>query len=271
MIKEQYKNYTSTKCALCKEEKELMKSHIIPSLVYKRIRSNKHSRFRSLDNIEKVLQDGEKRPMLCHECEELFSSFERLFANKYLDVFINTNKIPKITGGWLDNYILTVAWRILYDDLYRMNSHEGSVAKHIFDDFCFELGDYLLSLNHSSNEYPPKKFKNTVYRLKTLVKNKKINNLVQGSMFGYTYWDAKANRAIVIVYYANLVFVTEYLYDRRKYKIIGGRLPFFKRICNRKTIRSELNYQFKQMAKQYKTGMNPELQRKIQDFYDTHN
>lgn len=109
MIKEQYKNYTPTKCALCKEEKELMKSHIIPSLVYKRIRSNKHSRFRSLDNIEKVLQDGEKRPMLCHECEELFSSFERLFANKYLDVFINTNKIPKITGGWLDNYILTVA------------------------------------------------------------------------------------------------------------------------------------------------------------------
>lgn len=112
-------------------KKKLMKSHIVPSLVYKHIRSNKHLRFRSLDNIEKVLQDGEKRPMLCHECEELFSSFERLFANKYLDVFINTNKIPKITGGWLDNYILTVAWRIQYDDLYRMNSHEGSVAKHI--------------------------------------------------------------------------------------------------------------------------------------------
>lgn len=26
MIKEQYKNYTPTKCALCKEEKELMKT-----------------------------------------------------------------------------------------------------------------------------------------------------------------------------------------------------------------------------------------------------
>ena len=165
---------------------------------------------------------------------------------------LTLTKFPKLLGGWLDNYILAVAWRILYDDLYRMNSHEGSVAKHIFDDFCFELGDYLLSLNHSSNEYPPKKFKNTVYRLKTLVKNKNINNLAQGSMFGYTYWDAKANRALVIVYYANLVFVTEYLYDR-------------------KTIRSELNYQFKHMAKQYKTRMNPELQRKIQDFYDTHN
>lgn len=62
------------KCALCGNEAKLIQSHIIPKLVYKRIRSHKNSRFRSLDNFTKVMQDGEKRPMLCYDCEEVFSS-----------------------------------------------------------------------------------------------------------------------------------------------------------------------------------------------------
>ena len=41
------------KCALCGNESKLMQSHIIPKLVYKRIRSHKNSRFRSLDDFTK--------------------------------------------------------------------------------------------------------------------------------------------------------------------------------------------------------------------------
>ena len=63
-------------CALCKKNVPLMQSHIFPKLIYKRIRSHPKSRFRSLDNFSKAMQDGEKRPMLCHDCEARFSSFE---------------------------------------------------------------------------------------------------------------------------------------------------------------------------------------------------
>ena len=64
----------------------------MPLLVYKRIRSVPNSRFRSLDNIATVLQQGEKHPMLCHECEERFSFLETKFARKFLDCFLQTKK-----------------------------------------------------------------------------------------------------------------------------------------------------------------------------------
>lgn len=83
------------KCALCDKETDLTQSHIIPKLVYRRIRSNKKSRFRSLDDFTKVLQDGEKRPMLCHECEELFCSYEVKFVSNFLDDYLKTNKLKK--------------------------------------------------------------------------------------------------------------------------------------------------------------------------------
>lgn len=68
-------------CALCpKEVSELCDSHIIPKLVYKRIRTRKNSRFRDLSNIKKPLQDGEKHKMLCAECEEKFSAWENKFT-----------------------------------------------------------------------------------------------------------------------------------------------------------------------------------------------
>lgn len=103
---------------MCGNESKLMQSHIIPQLVYKRTRSHKNSRFRLLDDFTKVMQDGEKRPRLCHDCEELFSSYEVKFASDFLDEYLNTNKIKNNISGVVDNYLLTVTWRILWDDLY---------------------------------------------------------------------------------------------------------------------------------------------------------
>ena len=57
-------------CALCGKQAKLMQSHIIPKLVYRRIKSHPNSRFRSMDDFKREIQDGEKRPMLCTECEK---------------------------------------------------------------------------------------------------------------------------------------------------------------------------------------------------------
>lgn len=49
-------------CALCgKENIQLMQSHLIPKAVYKRIKTFKNSRFREMDDIQKIYQDGEKK------------------------------------------------------------------------------------------------------------------------------------------------------------------------------------------------------------------
>jgi len=42
-------------CVLCQNNRQLVGSHIVPLLVYKRIRSVPNSRFRSIDNIATVL------------------------------------------------------------------------------------------------------------------------------------------------------------------------------------------------------------------------
>lgn len=145
------------KCALCDKEAVLKQSHIIPKLVYKRIRSNKRSRFRSLDDFTKVLQDGEKRPMLCHECEELFSSYEVKFVSNFLDNYLKNDKLKKTHLGVVSNYFLTVAWRVLWDDLYRLNSYvdSDSFTRDIFEEFCSELKQYLLSIEKGNECQPP--------------------------------------------------------------------------------------------------------------------
>ena len=107
-------------CALCKKNVPLMQSHIFPKLIYKRIRSHPKSRFRSLDNFSKAMQDGEKRPMLCHDCEERFSAFESKFATLFLDPYLESEKLKNLHSTWVNYYFLSVAWRVLWDDLYRM-------------------------------------------------------------------------------------------------------------------------------------------------------
>lgn len=258
------------KCALCGKEAKLMQSHIVPKLIYKRIRSHKNSRFRSLDNFTKVMQDGEKRPMLCHDCEELFSSYEVKFASDFLDGYLGTNKIKKALSGEVENYLLTVAWRILWDDLYRLDSHVNHFTRGIFEEFCKELGNYLLSIGPSNNSFPPDKFKTYIYKLESLIKNKAIHEMAKGSIFGYSFYEPQDNSIAVIVYYAGLVFVTCYGYDKKKYVFLGKRPILFKKAFRRKIATKELQIQFLEMAKQYQKVMTPELQRSIQDYYRKH-
>ena len=51
------------KCALCgRENIQLMQSHIIPKLVYSRIKTYQNSRFRNYFDFNQLYQDGEKKP-----------------------------------------------------------------------------------------------------------------------------------------------------------------------------------------------------------------
>lgn len=257
-------------CALCGKNAELQQSHIIPKLVYSRIKSHKNSRFRSLDNITKIMQDGEKRPMLCHDCEELFSSYEVKFTKLFLDDYLETNKFKKITSGVVENYILTVAWRILWDELYRLHSFTGEFSRLIFEEFCADLGKYLLTIGKACEEKPPKRFRNYVYPLCDLISDEAINKISTGCLFGYVMYFKDSNSFSVIVYYAGLVFVTDYLYDRTRYTILNTKPILFRKRYRKNEIIAELRYMFGQIALQYNQKMTPELSNKIKKYYQRH-
>lgn len=132
-------------CALCKRENiALMQSHIIPKLVYSRVKTYQNSRFRNYFNFNELFQDGEKKPMLCHDCEEFFSKYEVGFTNKFLDKYLKATDqtLPPIYDG-IQNYIITVAWRILYDDLFVYNSFDGNHTRTLYEILEKRLRKYL--------------------------------------------------------------------------------------------------------------------------------
>lgn len=120
------KGNTFGTCALCKlENVELRESHLIPKLVYRRMQSAPNARFRNLYQIKDIYQDGEKKPMLCHGCEQFFNKFETPYTNKILDPYLKDEDPKELPDDVLNNFIISMSWRIIYDDLYNSQSFEG--------------------------------------------------------------------------------------------------------------------------------------------------
>lgn len=244
-------------CALCKKDTKLMKSHLIPKMVYKRVKAHPLSRFRSLGNINMPMQDGEKYTMLCHDCEEKFSALEAYFAKNYFDPYLETGKIPKCYDKKkINDYILSVAWRILWDDMFRMGSKE--FLSDEFITFESDLRDYILNDKEGSSD----RFENKVYLLSTLVSCPKW--LEEGSLFGYAYYPNSHIGCLIIVYYAGLVFVTRYNPPGR----IIMCLECKEQTNLKKIIAKEISRQFQEMQKQENKKMTPELKKKIAKRYE---
>ena len=253
-------------CALCGREEPLMQSHLIPKLVYRRIK--KSGRFRSLDDINKIFQDGEKRPMLCHGCEELFSSYEQNFAKTYLDTYLNEGKVRSHRDGLIENYIITVAWRILWDDLFRLNSFSGKWQRSLFEAFEKEMKSYLNSLGSHNGTYTGHCFINRVYRLTDLIRVPEYSAEFESVLFGYANFFGSSYTFSVIVQYAGLVFVTDYVPQNNKFIVIGKKKwNFFKSIYRKGEIRKELYEYLKLMVEQHRRVITPEVQNMIANHY----
>lgn len=244
-------------CALCEKNAVLMQSHIIPNLVYKRIRTFPNSRFRSMDNFGKELQDGEKRPMLCHDCEQKFSAFEVWFANHYIDKYLSNGSIPKIEDKYirkLNDYILSVSWRILWDDLYRLNSFCDDSFRPELEGFEYRLRSYLNKGEECSF------FENKIYKLDDLIQCPQ--ELTERTLFGYTVYNNHYG-GFVLAYYAGLVFITKYKDDRR----ITIQLESFDNYSFEEVVADELIYMFTTFQQQLKDKYTPEFQMKMKKRY----
>lgn len=178
-------------------------------------------------------------------------------------------KLKNRRSVWVEYYFLSVAWRVLWDDLYRLDSHGQHFSRHIFEDFCDELGQCLLGFKNISISPIPKQFKTRVYKLNRLIKNPAVNQLAEGCIYGYPFYSVGSNSFSVIVYYAGLVFVTDYFPDKNKYLFLGNKPILFKSLYRKNEITGELERQFFEMAKLYQKVMTPDMRKKISDYYKT--
>ncbi|KEH95238.1 hypothetical protein [Clostridium novyi] len=266
------------KCALCNRENiELMKSHIIPKLVYTRVKKYKNSRFRNYFDFNDIYQDGEKKPMLCHDCEEFFSKYEVEFTNKFLDKYLalNNQTLPVKYEG-IKNYIITVSWRILYDDLFVYNSFKNSSMRTSYELFEKRLRKYLnqirndnVKVNADDETYKnvPKSFgemvaisekainnsksetleniQNHIFTLKELGYGDDVIKLLDNCICGYCYNTMDQKRYVILSIYKGLVTATVFFNDRVIFisSFKDGILNYSKRKYSVKSsLKREINY-----------------------------
>lgn len=269
------KNKEKGTCALCKAKNvELRDSHIIPRLTYNRTKTYKESQFRNIYDIKTIYRDGEKKPMLCQSCETFFSRMETGFTNKYLDKYIETNKLPKKKDKVYD-YIVSVAWRVLYDDIYNLKSFNGQTTYSFYRDFENELYCYLDGVRNKIESKRPKRIKNYVYSLTDLHYSEQVIDLLKSMIAGYSY-NYDLSKFLVITLYNGLVIVTVYypeilMLDRSLFDFIIDR---YSDKYVKQWVVQEINTMLSEVNNQNKINdaiLNSGLREKIRKRYENKN
>lgn len=111
------KQLTLSECALCHDKSKLELSHIIPKFVLRYLKETSVGLLRSIENPNAVIQDGEKHYLLCGKCEDLFSIYEKKFADNIFHTYFKNNQRRFEYDTWLHYFITSVSWRHLYLDL----------------------------------------------------------------------------------------------------------------------------------------------------------
>ncbi|HDY7424663.1 TPA: hypothetical protein RQJ46_004372 [Vibrio vulnificus] len=103
-----------SKCALCGTEAKLELSHILPKFLFRyQKNSSPTGNIRSALNPNRVVQDGEKVPFLCGECEDLFSRWETSFANKIFYPYEKGEKSEFSYNSDLSKFLASLSFRCL--------------------------------------------------------------------------------------------------------------------------------------------------------------
>ena len=113
------------RCALCETDAELRNSHIVPRFVFKYLTDTSPGLLRFGENPNLRVQDGTKIKLLCHECEQLFSEWEREFAQRVFIPFHKKNPTEFMQyayGPWGMKFVASVAWRTV--QLFRRSGED---------------------------------------------------------------------------------------------------------------------------------------------------
>ena len=109
--------HNMTNCLFCLQGEAIENSHIVPSFVYKWIKKTSLTGYlRTPSTPNKREQDGLKAPILCLECEAIFSKYEREFKGKVFDKIVDSAGVcPEglIITDYVKRCISSIAWRTL--------------------------------------------------------------------------------------------------------------------------------------------------------------
>jgi hypothetical protein len=205
------KDKLMTSCALCKSDKPLVESHIIPQFVFDRIKKNSPTGFLRGGFLKpnKREQDGDKPKMLCVDCEQHFSKAEKDFAENIFEPYHESGTTSFTYGPWLSYFISYVNWRTLHLDNIGFHS-EKKLADEVLivlDDAERMLADFLLGekiyIGEMENHILPM-FEVTDANSSL----REPNFYIRVSAFGYTFVDPDNNGFYVCANLAGVLIFT---------------------------------------------------------------
>jgi hypothetical protein len=142
-------------CQLCKNEAELQLSHFIPKFVGKWLKKTGITGYlRENNSIKQRSQDFDKEHLLCTNCEQLFSNWERGFANKIFFPFVNEEKNYASYEDWLAKFCTSISWRTLYfiRSKNKNAKHSLEYEENVKKAFA-HWSDFLLGEESNLNQY----------------------------------------------------------------------------------------------------------------------
>ena len=142
-------------CKLCKQEAELQMSHFIPKFIGRWVKKTSITgHLRHAGQMQKRAQDIAKEYWLCGVCEELFSSWETLFANKVFYPFVEEKKSTAQYGKWMAKFCASLSWRTL-TYIRSKNVHEDRPPEYIAELGAAQkhLAEFILGTKDNLNQY----------------------------------------------------------------------------------------------------------------------
>lgn len=105
-------------CRLCESKPAIKNSHIIPAFVSRAIKSDSVTGFlRLAASPDRRIQDSDKHPLLCTDCEQRFGEREKLFNTHIFKVFHESDQDSFDYDDWLHYFMTSLTWRTLILDL----------------------------------------------------------------------------------------------------------------------------------------------------------
>ncbi len=113
-------------CRLCHTRSELRESHIFPRSLIKLVRDGSTNKFYAMhDRADDVIQDGPKEHLLCDECEEKISRYEKYFKeaihlSRHGIEVVQTSELVIIRNldySRVKLFLLSIIWRMSVSSL----------------------------------------------------------------------------------------------------------------------------------------------------------
>ena len=119
-------------CALCNKVATLKRSHIIPRFVSKWLKETSGTGFlRGIEKPKERKQELPKLPLLCENCEQIFSRSENYFASNIFYPVLNEQKKEIDYDERLLLFIISLSWRTLKTSYFDQIKYSPWIKEHL--------------------------------------------------------------------------------------------------------------------------------------------